>query len=100
MMLGWEIGIRTGWERSVGSKGNNLEALLSPEVWREYKRTYVGSDFGDLWESLFLFYGIFTRSAEFVAAERGYSFPQEKAAKVWAFLEHVRALPADAERIY
>jgi aminoglycoside 6-adenylyltransferase len=100
MMLGWEIGIRTGWERSVGSKGNNLEALLSPEVWREYKRTYVGSDFGDLWESLFLFYGIFTRSAEFVAAERGYSFPQEKAAKVWAFLEHVRTLPADAERIY
>jgi aminoglycoside 6-adenylyltransferase len=100
MMLSWEIGIRTGWETSVGSKGKNLESLLPPDVWREYKKTYVGSDYDDLWESLFLFYSIFSRSAEFVAAERGYRFPQEKAAKVRAFLEHVRTLPADAERIY
>ena len=100
MMLGWEIGIQIGWEKSVGPKGKNIEALLPPDIWREYKRTYVGADYDDLWESLFLFHGIFSRSAEFVATECGYSFPQEKAAKVRVFLEHVRTLPADAERIY
>ena len=100
MMLCWEVGIRHGWERSVGKKGRNLGALLPQDAWREYRRTYVGSDYTDLWESLFLFHDVFKRSAEFVAAECGYRFPQEQAAKVRAFLEHVRTLPADAERIY
>jgi len=100
MMLGWEIGIRTGWEKSLGSKSKYLEKHLAPDLWNEYKRTYVDSDYDKLWESLFLFYRIFTKSAEFVAEKRGYQFPQQKAAKVLAFLEHVRTLPADAKRIY
>ena len=100
MMLGWEIGIRTGWEKSLGNKGKYLEDFLPADAWGEYKKTYVGSNWDYLWESLFLFHGIFRRSAKFVAAERGYRFPQETAANVWTFLEHVRAMPADAERIY
>ncbi|MDP7144549.1 MAG: aminoglycoside 6-adenylyltransferase [Pseudomonadales bacterium] len=100
MMLGWEIGIRTGWEKSLGSKGKYLERHLAPDVWNEYKSTYVDSDYDRLWESLFLFYRIFKKSAEFVAERRGFYFPQEKAANVLAFLEHVRTLPADARRIY
>ena len=100
MMLGWEIGIRTGWEKSLGSKGKYLERHLAPDVWNEYKSTYVDSDYDRLWESLFLFYRIFKKSAEFVAERRGFYFLQEKAANVLAFLEHVRTLPADARRIY
>ncbi len=100
MMLGWEIGIRTGWEKSLGSNGKHLEDLLVPDVWKEYRRTYVGSDYDDLWESLFLFHSIFRRSAEFVGAKCGFRFPEDKAAKVLAFLEHVRTLPADAKRIF
>ena len=100
MMLGWEIGIRIGWEKSLGSKGKHLERLLPSDVWNEYKKTYVGSDYDDLWESLFLFHGIFKRSAEFVAAKCGYRFPRETADKVLAFLEHVRALPRGLGRIY
>ena len=100
MMLEWEIGIRTGWRKSLGSKAKNLENYLAPDVWNEYRRTYVDSDYDNLWESLFLFYRIFRSSAEFVAEKHGFHFPREKAAKVLAFMEHVRALPADAERIY
>lgn len=100
MMLGWEAGIRSGWEQSIGKNGTRLPFLLHADVWREYERTYVGADYGELWESLFVFHRVFGESARFVAAERGYRFPHETAAKVRAFLEHVRALPADAERIY
>lgn len=100
MMLGWEIGIRTGWEKSLGSQGKHLESLLTPEVWHEYKKTYVDSDYDNLWESLFLFHSIFKRSAEFVAEKRGFRFPREMSDKVLTFLEHVRTLPTDAERIY
>jgi len=100
MMLGWEIGIRTGWEKSLGSQGKHLETLLSPDVWTDYKSTYVDSDYDNLWESLFLSYRIFKRSADFVAEKRGFRFPMETADKVLAFLEHVRALPTDSEQIY
>jgi aminoglycoside 6-adenylyltransferase len=100
MMLGWEIGIRTGWEKSLGSKGKHLESLLTPDVWNEYKRTYVDSDYDNLWESLFLFLSIFKRSAQFVAETCGFRFPQETAGKVLVFLEHVRTLPVNSEQIY
>lgn len=100
MMFSWEIGIRTGWERSLGSKGKFLEAMLEPDVWAEYKKTYVGDDYQDIWESLFLFHNIFTRSAELVAEEFGFQFPNDQASKVVAFLHHVRRLPADASNIY
>ena len=100
MMLGWDIGIRTGWEKSLGSKGKHLEGLLTPDVWNEYKRTYVDSDYDNLRESLFLFHSIFKKSAEFVAEKCGFRFPRETADKVLAFFEHVETLPIDSERIY
>ena len=100
MMLSWEIGIRTGWEKSLGSKGKHLESLLTPNVWNESKRTYVDSDYDNLWDSLFLFHSIFKRSAELVAEKCSFRFPRETADRVLGFLEHVRTLPTDSERIY
>jgi aminoglycoside 6-adenylyltransferase len=100
MMLGWEIGIRTGWDKSLGFKGRHLESLLTPELWDEYKMTYVDHDYDNLWDSLFLFLAIFERSARSVAEKSGFRFPKETAAKVMSFLEHVRTLPADAKQIY
>jgi aminoglycoside 6-adenylyltransferase len=100
MMLGWEVGIRSGWEQSLGFKGKYLQSCMAPEAWNEYKETFVDSDFGKLWESLFLFHRIFETSAQFVAQSCGFSFPREKSAQVLAFLEHVKTLPEDATRIY
>lgn len=100
MMLGWEIGLRSGWNNSLGSKGKNLEDLLLMDVWKEYKRTYVGNDYDEIWDSLFLFYSIFERSAKFVAEKCGFTFQQNRAEKVLSFMKHVRALPSDAQRIY
>ena len=100
MMLEWEIGIRQGFDRSIGFKGKHLEKYLAPEVWRDYEKTFVGSDYEDLWESLFLSYRIFKKAAEYVASECGFTYPKEKGAKVLAFLEHVRAMPANAQTIF
>jgi aminoglycoside 6-adenylyltransferase len=100
MMLGWEIGIRTGWEKSIGKMGKDLEHHMAPDAWSEYSKTYVGANFEYLWDSLFRFHSIFQKSAEFVAEERGYRYPSETAAKVLAFLAHVRSLPADSKSIY
>ena len=100
MMLAWEVGIRRGFEQSIGRNGKHLQSCLTPEVWSQYEKTYVGSDYDDLWESLFLFHRLFKRSADFVAEQGGFRFPQEEAAKVLVFLEDVRRLSSDADRIY
>jgi aminoglycoside 6-adenylyltransferase len=100
MMLEWEIGIRTGWDQSIGSGGKYLESRLEPDVWETYRKTYVGSCYDEIWDSLFVFLGVFKRSAKFVADEYDFSFPQETANKVQSFLEHVRTMTADEDRIY
>jgi len=100
MMLSWEIGIRTGFDKSIGSRGKYLNQFLEPEKWDTYIKTYVGSDFEELWDSLFLFYKIFMESAEFVADKYNFNFPKEKSSKILAFLNHVRNLPEGADRIY
>ena len=100
MMLEWEIGIRQGFEQDMGVRGKHLESYLAPDVWSEYERTYVDSDYENLWESLFRFYRIFERSAEWIAKECGFTYPKEQGMKVWAFLEHVRKLSPNAQTIY
>jgi aminoglycoside 6-adenylyltransferase len=100
MILEWEIGIRTGWSKTLGFKGKYLQSHLVLDVWNEYKQTYVDADYDNLWESLFLFHKIFKRSAEFVAANCGFLFPHDKATKVLTFLEYVRKLPSNTQTIY
>ena len=100
MMLEWEIGVHSGWEQSSGSNGKYLARLLPPGRWTEYERTFVGSDYDEIWDSLFRFLAVFSGSAKVVADKFGFRFPAETAAKTEAFLKQVRSLPPDATTIY
>lgn len=100
LMLSWEIGIKTGFSKSIGAKGKYLEKFLESERWEQYLRTYVDSDYENIWDSIFAFYEIFVESASVVAEEYNFIFPEENAVKVLSFLKHVKELPDKAERIY
>ena len=100
LMLGWEIGIKTGWEKSIGSRGKHLQKFVDSETWVDYEKTFAGKDYEALWESLFQTLRIFVRSARLVADKFGYIFPEEQAKRIEEFLRHVRSLPADADQIY
>ncbi len=100
MMLGWEIGTRTGFDKSLGKAGNNLEKFLTPDQWRQYQQTYADADFDNIWESLKIFNNLFNQSAEAVGQAYNFPYPKETGEKAWAFLEHVRNLPEDAQSIY
>ena len=100
LMLGWYIGVTKGFERSLGSEGKNLQQHLEPEDWREFERTYAGSAYDDIWESLLATHRLFVRIAQSVGNHYGYRFPAEDAERALAFLKHVRKLPPDAQSIY
>ncbi len=100
LMLSWEIGIKTGFDKSLGASGKYLEKYLEPNKWNKYLSTYVGSEYDDIWDSIFVFYDLFVESALFIADEYNFSFPEENAQNVYSFLKHVRELPHDADTIY
>lgn len=100
LMLAWEIGIRTGFDKSVGSGGKYLEEYLEPEKWEKYLSTYAGSDYDKIWDSIVAFYEVFVESAIYVAEKYDFKFPEDTANKVLTFVEHVRELPNDAASIY
>lgn len=100
LMLSWEIAITSGYDTNIGVNGRYLEDLLSAERWQQYKSTYVDGDIDNIWQSLYVFYDLFTDASKAVAKEHGYVYPEEKARKVLAFLQHVQALDKDAQRIY
>ena len=99
-MLGWEIGTRTGFDKSLGKAGSRLQDFLPPDVWRQYEQTYGDADFARTWESLSLFYRLFRSTAEVVGQAHGFRFPAGDADKAWASLEHVHQLPADATSVF
>lgn len=100
LMLSWEIGIKTGFDKSIGANEKYLQRFLEAEKWEQYSQTYVDSDYENIWDSIFLFYNIFTQTAAFVANEYNFIYPEEHAKKVLSFLNHVRNLSKNAERIY
>lgn len=99
-MLGWEMGTRTGFDRSLGKAGSRLQEYLPAQQWEQFLRTYPDSDFDCIWESISVLYDLFMSSAECVAKARGFCFPCETGKKAWAFLEHVHQLPEDATSIF
>lgn len=100
LMLSWEIGNKTGFDKSLGAGGKYLEEYLEPNKWDKYLSTYVGSDYDDIWDSIFVFYDLFVESAGYIANEYNFSFPKDNAQSVFSFLKHVRQLPNDADTIY
>jgi len=100
MMLGWEIGMRTGSEKSIGKEGKYLQGYLEPDVWRQFASTYAGAGYDAIWESMLVFHSLFTRTARIVSRHYGFPFPEEDAKGALAFLDHVKHLPPDATTIY
>lgn len=99
-MLGWYVGIQTGFAQSPGKEGKYLRRYLTPEEWDLLLRTYSDADPERTWEALFAMADLFRRTAVPVAAHFGYAYPHAEDARVTAHLQHVRRLPRDAQAMY
>jgi len=100
LMLSWEIGIKKGFNKTIGAGCRHLPHLLDEDRWSLYLETYVDADIDKIWHAIFVFYELFIESAQLVAKEYDFVFPEESANKVLTFLKHVKNLPNDAESIY
>jgi aminoglycoside 6-adenylyltransferase len=99
-MLVWHIGAQTGFQRNPGKFGKYMQRYLEPELWRMLEATYAGAGYDQTWDALFALCDLFERVALPIAGRFGFDYPQGDAARVRAYLEHVRRLPKDSASIY
>jgi aminoglycoside 6-adenylyltransferase len=99
-MMGWYVGLRTGFTHSPGKYGKYLERYLAPEMWEQLLATYADASYERTWDALFAMCDLFREAAVEVADHFGFAYPRGDDERVSAHLRHVRHLPHDAEEIY
>jgi aminoglycoside 6-adenylyltransferase len=100
LMLQWHTGIRTDFTVNPGKVGKYFEKYLKPEHWKAYVMTFPDSEYENIWRALFVMCDLFRETAWEVAKYYGYEYPVEDDRRVTSYLQHVRFLPQDAERVY
>jgi aminoglycoside 6-adenylyltransferase len=98
-MLGWYVGVQTGFQTSPGKLGKYLKGQLADELWKLLERTYADAQLDHSWEALLSMDDLFRRIATVVAEHFGFNYPAQDDARVSAFVRHIRSLPRDATEI-
>jgi aminoglycoside 6-adenylyltransferase len=100
LMLRWHIGIRTYFAVDPGKLGKYYEKYLEPGLWKEFVSTYPNGEYENIWGGLAVMCDLFRVVAMEVAGHFDYRYPALDDERVTAYLQHVRNLPQDADRIY
>ncbi|MBX3011685.1 MAG: aminoglycoside 6-adenylyltransferase [Caldilineaceae bacterium] len=77
----------------IGALGKGLQKQLSPALWAQLERSYVGADRAENWEALFQTLALFRQAAQIVATALGYSYPMTLDEGVTAYVQKIRQLP-------
>lgn len=99
-MLCWKIGVLTDYKVSAGKSAKYIYRWLSPQEYRQYLDTYFGGEPTAAWQSIMLMCDLFQSTALWVAQQLGYTYNQQEGDAARSFLEHVKALPEQAAKIY
>jgi aminoglycoside 6-adenylyltransferase len=89
-MVTWHIGIRTDFNKTMGSHGKYIEKYLEPEIWQEFLKTYVDADYDNMWSALFTMCALFNKLAGGVAKHFGFVFDQNEFDHVVEYLRDVK----------
>ncbi len=98
-MLTWYAGDRFDYKRSAGKLGKYLKDQIGPELYEVLVSTYSDANTGNIWESLFNMGDLFRKTAQAVARNHRYRYPETEDRKVSAYLRKIRDLPGDATDI-
>lgn len=99
-MFSWKVGIKTGFNVSVGKSAKYLYQWLEKEEYQSYLNTYFGGNVDEAWNAVFLMCSLFEKTALYVAEQLGYTYNDKEGKAAQMFLEHVHTLPKYAKEIY
>jgi len=89
-MIGWYIGTLHGFNLSVGKGGKYFKRYLTPVLYEQYAATYSGSDYEDIWVSVFSMCNLFHELALMVATHFGFTYRQDEEDGMREYLRMVK----------
>jgi len=99
-LFDWRVGIEHKFEVSLGKCDKYLESYLPKETFDKFLRTYNLSDYERCWDALFLMIDLFRKTAVYVADNLNFTYNTEDDKNVYAYLRHIKNLPANAKTLY
>ncbi|MCL2833238.1 MAG: aminoglycoside 6-adenylyltransferase [Treponema sp.] len=94
-MIGWFIGVENGFNFSVGKNCKYIKHYLPEDLYNQYRKTYSGADYAEIWNSIYAMCGLFHNLALQVAGHFGFTYNQNEEDGMMKYLEMVKHESAD-----
>ncbi len=91
-MVEWSVAVEHDWRYKPGNHGRGLKRALSPEIWSEIERIFIGASLEENWRALFTTTALFRRVASTVARDLGYIYPMDLDQRMLRYLQQLRTL--------
>lgn len=88
-MINWYIGTRHSFNLSTGKAHKYIRKYLPPELYTQYKATYSGSNYTDIWAAVDMMGNLFHTLALEVASHFGFTYRQEEEDGIREYLRMV-----------
>ena len=99
-MISWQVGIETGFKKSIGKANKYLKKYVSDELWNRLMITFNMSDYESAWNGLITACELFSEVATKVGQELNYEYDNDESMRSFEYIKHIKQLPQDAEGIY
>jgi len=77
-MINWYISAQHGFDLSTGKENKYIKKYLSQEQYKKYTGIYSGSDYSDVWKSIYVMCDLFHELALSVAESFGFTYKQNE----------------------
>ncbi len=91
-MIKWYIGLQYDWKVNVGSFGKWLKYFLPKDLYELMEQSYSGSNYNDIWDSLFYAIKLFRIISKQIATHLNFYYPIQDDENTTQYLHHVRSL--------
>lgn len=99
-LLEWKIGIDNQFSVNIGKSAKYMSQYLSEEIYSRYLQTYPTADISGIWEAVDGMCGLFDRLAVEISEKLNFPYNLTEARNSRDYLNHIRKLPADANKIF
>ena len=99
-LLEWKIGMENNFSVSVGKSAKYMNRYVSKEIYRQYLSTYSTAEVDAIWNAVFSMCDLFGKIALAVSESLNVPYDLIEADNSRRYLEHIRDLSPNADKIY
>lgn len=89
-IISWNIGIKNGFNLSVGKFGKYFRKYLDEDVYDSYCKAYPNSDYENIWKSIFVMCELFPPLAKEVAEHFRFEYKESYEKNMMEYLHRVK----------